>query len=173
MMMLQPRQSLSMGEPVKLHDKQGARATSYSTSRLFLYVVCAATLLLSFNAALGAGEAGLGDAYVSDDVYPTAAIEINGLTPNGPVLANNAFFGISVASLGDLDGNGVPDLAVGAEFDNASGTYRGTVHVILMNGDGTVKSTSEINGATYSNFGTSVASMGDFDGDGVPDLAVG
>ncbi len=179
--MLQFRQSLSMGEPAKLHDKQGARATSYSTSRLFLYVVCAATLLLSFNAALGAGEAGLGDARVSDDVYPTAAIEINGLTPNGPVLANNAFFGISVASMGDLDGDGVPDLAVGAEFDNASGTYRGAVHVMLMNADGTVKSTSEINGATpngpvlpdYGNFGISVASMGDLDGDGVPDLAAG
>ena len=179
--MLQPRQILSVGEPVKLHDKQGARATSYNTSRLFWYIVCATTLLLSFNAALGAGEAGLGDARVSDDVYPTAAIEINGLTPNGPVLANNAFFGISVVSLGDLDGDGVPDLAVGAEFDNASGTYRGTVHVILMNADGTVKSTSEINGATpngpvlpdYSDFGTSVASMGDFDGDGVTDLAAG
>ncbi len=36
----------------------GAHTTSYSISRLCLYAVCAATLLLSLNVALGIGEAG-------------------------------------------------------------------------------------------------------------------
>ena len=165
-----------MEGPIKLHDKRGAHAPSHSTSRLCLYAVCAATLLLSLNVALGAGEAGHGVARVSDDVYPTAAIKINGLTPNGPVLADHDLFGISVASM-DLDGDGVPDLAVGAD----GGLGNGAVHVMLMNADGTVKSTSEINATTpngpvlvdHGQFGISVASIGDIDGDGVPDLAAG
>ena len=131
---------------------------------------------MSLNVALGAGEAGHGVARVSDDVYPTAAIKINGLTPNGPILADHDLFGISVASM-DLDGDGVPDLAAGDSGDLGTGT----VHVMLMNADGTVKSTSEINATTpngpvlvdYGQFGVSVASIGDIDGDGVPDLAAG
>ena len=35
-------------------------------------------------------------------------------TNGGPTLANGDYFGSSVASLGDLDGDGVTDLAVGA-----------------------------------------------------------
>ena len=130
---------------------------------------------ISLESGLGAARANNGN-----DVYPTAAIEINGLTPNGPVLADNDFFGTSVASTGDLDGDGVPDLAVSAR-DNADADGKNIVYVMLMNADGTVKSTSEINGTTpngpvladYDNFGTSIASVGDLDGDGVPDLAVG
>ena len=40
----------------------------------------------------------------------------------GPTLANSDYFGSSVASLGDLDGDGVSDLAVGAIYDDAGGT---------------------------------------------------
>ena len=108
-------------------------------------------------------------------------VEINSSTPNGPVLSNYDFFGSSVASLGDLDGDGVTDLAVGASGDNEGGDYRGAVHVLLLNSDGSVKQTVEINSSTpngpvlsnYDTFGSSVASLGDLDGDGVTDLAVG
>ena len=39
----------------------------------------------------------------------------------GPPLANGDGFGSSVASLGDLDGDGVTDLAVGADRDDTTG----------------------------------------------------
>ena len=99
----------------------------------------------------------------------------------GPSLANTDFFGKSVASLGDLDGDGVTDLAVGAFRDGTGGASRGAVHVLLLNSNGTVKSSTKIangtNGgptlADYDFFGSSVASLGDLDGDGVTDLAVG
>ena len=96
-------------------------------------------------------------------------------------MSNNDLFGWSVANIGDLDGNGITDIVIGAIQDDAGGKNRGAVHIMFMNTDGSVDSTVEINdsttnGPTLSNsdiFGTSVANIGDLDGDGVNDLAVG
>ena len=98
------------------------------------------------------------------------------------VLRNGDLFGRAVASLGDLDGDGVVDLGVGAEGDDDGGFSSGAVWVLFLNRNGTVKSHQKISaseggftGALLegANFGESVASLGDFDGDGVGDLAVG
>ena len=110
-----------------------------------------------------------------------SAVEINDSTTNGPTLANGYWFGRSVENIGDLDGDGVNDLAVGASLDSDAGTKRGAVHILFMNADGSVKSTVEIdddttNGPVLSDsdrFGSSVENIGDLDGDGVNDLAVG
>ena len=110
-----------------------------------------------------------------------SAVEINDSTTNGPTLANGYWFGRSVENIGDLDGDGVNDLAVGANLDSDAGTKRGAVHILFMNADGSVKSTVEIdddttNGPVLSDsdrFGGSVENIGDLDGDGVNDLAVG
>ena len=50
----------------------------------------------------------------------------------GPELTNADNFGNSVASLGDLDGDGVTDLAVGANGDGREGYGRGAVHVLFL-----------------------------------------
>ena len=98
------------------------------------------------------------------------------------ILDDGEVFGVSVASLGDLDGDGVADLAVGATGDDDGGTARGAVWVLFLNSDGTVKSHQKISdtegGFTgilddSDGFGASVASLGDLDGDRVGDLAVG
>ena len=99
----------------------------------------------------------------------------------GPPLADGDGFGRSVGFLGDLDGDGVTDLAVGAYRDDAGGSGRGALHVLLLNSNGTVKSSQKIasdvgGGPTLADdarFGSGVARIGDLDGDGLPELAVG
>ena len=46
-----------------------------------------------------------------------STVEINDTTTNGPTLADDDWFGYSVANIGDLNGDGVNDLAVGAPLD--------------------------------------------------------
>jgi hypothetical protein len=97
---------------------------------------------------------------------------------------NDAFF--VPGRMGDLDGNGVPDLAVGAFLDDDGGSgsdaNRGAVWILYLQSDGTVanqKKISDTQGGftgTLSDgdrFGLPPASIGDLNGDGIPDLAVG
>ena len=73
------------------------------------------------------------DAFAADgDV--TSTVEINSSTANGPSLDDDDIFGTSVVNIGDLNGDGVNDLAVGADGDDAGGINRGAVHILYMVG---------------------------------------
>lgn len=101
----------------------------------------------------------------------------------GGLIGESDLFGLAVTCLDDLDGDGVDDLAVGAlQDDGLGGADRGAVWILLMNPNGTVKAEVKIGEASggftgalqdQDKFGSSVASLGDLDGDGVCDLAVG
>ncbi len=92
-------------------------------------------------------------------------------------------FGHSIAGIGDIDGNGVADLAVGAPFDDdGSGENRGAVWILFMKADGTVDHHQKISASSGNfdgsltagdAFGSSVAAIGDIDGNGFGDIAVG
>ena len=100
--------------------------------------------------------------------------EIDSTTPNGPVLNGGDGYGSSVANIGDLNGDGVQDLAVGARDDAA-------LYIHFMNTDGSISTTTKIDSTTPNGpvlnggdeYGFSVANIGDLDGDGVQDIAVG
>ncbi len=97
-------------------------------------------------------------------------------------LDDSDFFGVSLASPGDLDGDGVNDLVAGAHFDNDGGPDRGAVWLLFLNADATVRSCQKIS-ATDGGFpgplddsdlfGVRIAGIADLDGDGLPVLAVG
>jgi len=92
------------------------------------------------------------------------------------------YFGHSTIGLGDLDGDNIEDIAVSVERDNDGGTRRGSVYILFLNTNGTVKSHQKISD-TQGNFsgilddddrfGTSLTNLGDLDGDGIVDIAVG
>ena len=105
----------------------------------------------------------------------------NGIGGFTGTAADHTCFGASLAVLGDLDGDGVEDLAVGHPLDDQWGSC-GAVWILLMHPNGTVKTTQKIGrgagGFTgdvtgLDQFGSALAPLGDLDGDGVEDLAVG
>lgn len=99
-----------------------------------------------------------------------------------PELLPGDLFGHAVANLGDVDGDGVADLAVGAPGDDTGGPNRGAVHVLFLRADGSVRQSVKIaslragfQGALDAGdqFGYALTGPGDLDGDRVPDLVVG
>ena len=98
------------------------------------------------------------------------------------VLDNNDRFGGAVSYLGDLNGDGFIEIAVGADYDGDGGFWHGAVWILSLNTDGSVNSHSKIsdtegdftgfiNGDAI--FGTDIENIGDLNGDGMDDLAVG
>jgi len=109
--------------------------------QLFILFFVTCSLLFHFPSDFEAFAA-------TSDGTVDSTVEINDSTTNGPELANGYWFGGSVANIGDLDGDGVNDLAVGARLDDGGGADRGAVHIIFMNTEGSVDSTVEINDST-------------------------
>ena len=93
----------------------------------------------------------------------------------------NAEFGSSLSCIGDLDGDGNNDLVVGAFWLNDGGPNRGASFIIFLNSNGTVKSFERISSTSggftgiiddADGFGF-VESLGDYNSDGIKDIAVG
>jgi hypothetical protein len=89
--------------------------------------------------------------------------------------------GTAVAGLGDVDGDGLPDFAIGAPRNDRGGKDAGSVYVIesstiaagggslSLSGAAGILSGSQLN----SRFGTALVGAGDVNGDGKADLLVG
>jgi len=94
---------------------------------------------------------------------------------NGNLDRDDAF-GSAVAGIGDLDGDGIYDIAVGAPFDDDGGKNRGALWILFLQANGKVKSHQKIfdDAGSFSGklddddaFGSAIATLSDLDGDGI------
>lgn len=106
--------------------------------------------------------------------YGAATIDVGIDAQLGPGMTN-AEFGTSVAGVGDIDGNGRPDIAIGSPRYTSGQTNEGAVYVYLAgtgSGFSTVVALIIEGGLSEARFGRTVQGLGDVNGDGYADFAV-
>ena len=108
-------------------------------------------------------------------------------SPGGFVLNGAGMFnqsGVSVSAAGDVNGDGLNDIIIGAHRTDLSGFRSGTSYVVFGKSDGAIVELSDIeeengggfaiNGADeFDQSGRSVSGAGDVNGDGLDDIIIG
>jgi len=142
------------------------------------------------NARMGHAVANLGDIDgdgVDDFGASEPGADSGALVDNGAVLlvsgstlnflgavhgdASNEQFGFSLASWGDLDGDGDHEWLAGAPFNAVAGAGSGRVAIVSGGAHSVLWSVYGVEANEH--FGMAVSGLGDSDGDGVLDFAVG
>jgi len=107
-----------------------------------------------------------------------------GLIGHGPITAyelisdneeNNGMFGVAVAGIGDVNGDGLGDVVVGApdEGPRPGPTGAGRAYFYSgVNGE-LIRELASPNAEIFGGFGIAVANIGDVDDDGFDDVAIG
>jgi hypothetical protein len=84
------------------------------------------------------------------------------------------YFGVSVSGAGDVNGDGYADVIVGAHLNDAGGSEAGRAYVYYGGPVADAVADLSLTGeGAGDNFGVSVSTAGDFNGDGYADVIVG
>jgi hypothetical protein len=155
-------------------------AVGAATSATWQAVVPArsAPVATAWGAMLDANGDGFGDIVVgdSDAFTPTAHVYVHLGGPSGPSATPSSVlsapapvvrYAASLASAGDVDGDGFGDLLVGSPREDAVYFYRGGPSGFAD------PPAAVFHGPAMSGFGGAVSGAGDVDGDGYADAVVG
>src|SRR5688572_21368590 len=103
------------------------------------------------------------------DLASDGTIDSRATVPLPDPVSDFDAFGSALAPLGDLDGNGTPDLAVGAPGDDRAGVDRGAMWILFRDSDGSLTSRLALRPGRNvfappedaRSFGRSLAALGD------------
>jgi hypothetical protein len=163
------------GQAVEFSTAAGARILRYAN--LYAYDATGHSLPAHLELSSPSEGEGPGVRVVVDATAAAYPITIDPLlaTPGWTFESNqaNAMSGYSVAGVGDLNGDGYDDLAVGAPYSGSDD--RGLVLVFYGSADGPPTNYSvRLDGSSAgANFGIEVGPAGDVNGDGDDDLIAG
>ena len=117
-----------------------------------------------------AGASNAGRAYI----YYGGAIINSGVDVILTGLTTGDQFGYSVSSAGDVNGDGYSDVIVGANLNDGGASNAGRAYIFF--GGSSMNNVADViltGAAASDNFGTSVSTAGDVNGDGYSDVIVG
>ncbi len=109
---------------------------------------------------------------IATPTLPTPVTTRSLRTLNGVAAGDN--FGRAAAAVGDVNGDGAPDYAIGAQGNDAGGLDAGRVYVFFGGAAADGIADWTLTGAAVGDgFGTALAGAGDVNADGYADLIVG
>ena len=124
-----------MRESLISNSKMRERKRRESFVLWFAKVGLLSLLLLFTSVSLGFAQVGMVQYF--QKISPTAGGFLG-------TLESGDAWGFDLAVIGDIDGDNVPDLALGAPGDNDGGPVRGAVWVLFLHPNGTVKNHQKI-----------------------------